>query len=61
MVQKGGGIPMLVNSDHYNTITKTFDSNKGLRFKLSADEMEANSKPESKTFKRHKAKNTNTK
>ena len=46
-VQKGGGIPMLVNSDHYNTITKTFDSNKGLRFKLAADEMEANSKPES--------------
>ena len=47
MVSKGGGIPMLVNSDHYNTITKTFDSNKGLRFKLAADEMEANSKPES--------------
>ena len=30
MVQKGGGIPMLVNSSHYNTITKTFYSNKGL-------------------------------
>ena len=47
MVKKGSGIPMLVNSEHYNTITKTFDSNKGLRFKLAADEMEANSKPES--------------
>ena len=39
----GMGMPLLVNEANYNAITKSFDNNKGIRFKLSTEEIEANS------------------
>ena len=38
----GEGVGMLVDENKYNALTRKFDSNKGLLFKLSASEIEAN-------------------
>ena len=38
----GEGINMLVDETNYNHLSKRFDTNKGLVFKLSASEIEAN-------------------
>jgi len=38
----GEGISMLVDETNYNALTKRFDTNKGLLFKLSASEVAAN-------------------
>ena len=38
----GEGVNMLVDETNYNALTKRFDSNRGLVFKLSASEVESN-------------------
>ena len=38
----GKGINMLVDESNYNALSKRFDNNKGLLFKLSASEIETN-------------------
>lgn len=38
----GEGISMLVDETNYNALTKRFDTNRGLLFKLSATEIDAN-------------------
>jgi hypothetical protein len=38
----GEGISMLVDESNYNNLTKKFDTNKGLLFKLSQSEIDAN-------------------
>ena len=38
----GEGVNLLVNEDTYNHLTKKFDTNRGLLFKLSASEVSAN-------------------
>jgi hypothetical protein len=38
----GEGISMLVDESNYNNLTKKFDTNKGMLFKLSASEVSAN-------------------
>ena len=38
----GEGINMLVDESNYNALSRKFDNNKGLLFKLSQSEIEAN-------------------
>jgi len=43
---EGEGVCLVVKPEKYNHIMKKFDKNKGLQFKLDADELEVNSSPE---------------
>tara|TARA_E500000318_G_scaffold106454_1_gene114481 strand:- start:11354 stop:12574 length:1221 start_codon:yes stop_codon:yes gene_type:complete len=42
----GKGIGLLVEPDKFDTILKTFDSDRGMMFKLSPDEIDVNENPE---------------